>query len=113
MPHRAITLSSLVFGAVPGVVHGNAFPPSGNIDPDAPCQDATDASCCENNKYAVMGGVDFVSIVEKKQGADNFDWGSKEYNAILNGYTFNFISAENADKFKADPWLYAPKYGAF
>jgi YHS domain-containing protein len=39
--------------------------------------------------------------------------GSNEFTADWNGVTWKFSSAENLEKFKADPEAYAPQYGGY
>lgn len=84
----------------------------GQTDPTAPCG-SRDAACCESKDFPVMGGIDFVDLASKAQAVDGPDLGSSEHSATLNGYTFNFKTAENAAAFEADPWRFAPRYGAF
>jgi len=71
-------------------------------------------SCTDASHGPVLAGIDFVDLLEvKKEGVDAPDFGTSDNTATLNGYTFYFKSAANADKFKADPWTYAPKWGGF
>ena len=39
--------------------------------------------------------------------------GSAEFTATYKGVTWRFASAENRDRFKADPAAYAPQYGGY
>ncbi len=58
---------------------------------------------------AAIGGTDPVAyFTENKPVA-----GSDEFTAVYDDVTWKFSSAENRDKFKADPAKYAPQYGGF
>lgn len=57
-------------------------------------------------------GADPVAFFSLSPG-EPFVPGSPDYSSTLNGYTFYFSSAENQAKFEADPWAFAPSYGAF
>lgn len=58
---------------------------------------------------AAIGGTDPVAyFTEGKPVA-----GSDEYTLVYDDVTWKFSSAENRDKFAADPVKYAPQYGGF
>ena len=84
-------------------------------DPNARCPNAKpySAQCCYGNKTAaVMGGVDFVDLASKQEGKVTSSFGEAKFASTLNGYTFLFVNAANKAKFEADPWSYAPAWGA-
>lgn len=75
---------------------------------------APSGSCTDASHGPVLAGVDFVDLLEnKKESVDAPEFGTSDITAILNGYTFYFKTAANAEKFKADPWTYAPRWGGF
>lgn len=85
-------------------------------DPAAACPNATPSTspCCfTNSTPAVLGGVDFVDLAGLTQGTGVPSFGSAEFTATLNKYTFHFKSAANAAIFKGSPWSYAPAWGGF
>ncbi|MBD8875525.1 MULTISPECIES: YHS domain-containing (seleno)protein [Stappiaceae] len=58
---------------------------------------------------AAIGGTDPVAyFTEGKPVA-----GSDEFTAVYDDVTWKFSSAENRDKFEADPAKYAPQYGGY
>lgn len=64
-----------------------------------------------NSLYAGLGakGYDVVSYFTDKRPAQ----GSDRYTATYGGVTWQFVSAEHRDLFKADPAKYAPQYGGY
>lgn len=56
-----------------------------------------------------VGGYDPVAYFEDGAPAK----GEKEFAYSYNGATWRFASAENLEKFKADPEAYAPQYGGY
>lgn len=71
-------------------------------------------SCTDPSYGPVLGGVDFVDLLESKtEGTDKPDFGTSDFTSTLNSYTFHFKSQDNKGKFDADPWKYAPAYGGF
>lgn len=56
-----------------------------------------------------VGGYDPVAYFETGGPAK----GSKEFSFDYNGATWRFASAENLEKFKANPAAYAPQYGGY
>ncbi len=57
-------------------------------------------------------GADPVAYFSQNQGA-NAVMGKAEYQHQWNGTTWYFASAENRDKFAANPTQYAPQYGGY
>lgn len=56
-----------------------------------------------------VGGYDPVAYFDAGAPAK----GSKEFSFNYNGATWRFASAENLEKFKANPSAYAPQYGGY
>ena len=56
-----------------------------------------------------VGGYDPVAYFEPGGPAK----GSKEFSFDYNGATWRFASAENLEKFRANPAAYAPQYGGY
>jgi len=108
-PRTPMQVFSLLFATMAGLA-------AAQVDPKAPCPDATptSATCCYTNKgSAVMGGVDFVDLASKKQGVDSPVFGDSSISTTLNGYTFHFLNSANKDAFNKDPWSFAPAWGGF
>jgi len=71
----------------------------------------------------VLDGYDMVAYFEDQQavkGTSNFahllttyDYSSDVNGELIGDYRFHFKSDENREKFAANPWKYAPKYGGF
>jgi len=71
----------------------------------------------------VLQGYDMVAYFDRgdaMRGNSNhnythttYDYSSNPDGDVIGDYHFHFVSEENAAKFKADPWKYAPKYGGF
>ena len=61
-----------------------------------------------NDGYAVHG-YDVVAYFTKGQPTE----GSDEFQAIYDGATYRFASAEHRDAFTAEPAKYAPQYGGY
>ena len=64
-----------------------------------------------NSLHAGLGakGYDVVSYFTDKKPAQ----GSDRFTASYGGVTWQFVSAEHRDLFKADPAKYAPQYGGY
>ena len=64
-----------------------------------------------NTLYAGLGakGYDVVSYFTDKKPAQ----GSDKFTTTFGGVTWQFVSSEHRDMFKADPVKYAPQYGGF
>jgi YHS domain-containing protein len=64
-----------------------------------------------NSMHAGLGakGYDVVSYFTDKKPAQ----GSNKFTANHGGVTWQFVSAEHRDMFKADPAKYAPQYGGY
>lgn len=62
----------------------------------------------DENDIAIQGydPVSYFSASTAQQGAD-------QYTATYKNAIYKFTSAENRDKFRADPTRYAPQYGGF
>ncbi|WP_417688957.1 YHS domain-containing (seleno)protein [Roseibium sp.] len=58
---------------------------------------------------AAIGGTDPVAYFTQGKPVK----GSDEFTAVYDDVTWKFSSAENRDKFQADPVKYAPQYGGF
>lgn len=56
-----------------------------------------------------IGGYDTVSYFPSQEPVK----GKAEFSTEWNGATWRFASAENLEKFKADPTKYAPQYGGY
>jgi len=56
-----------------------------------------------------LSGYDAVSYFEGDAPVE----GSAEHKVTHQGYDYQFASAENAEKFKADPAAFAPQYGGY
>lgn len=56
-----------------------------------------------------VGGYDPVAYFTQGKPVE----GSKDFTATWNGATFRFASAENRDRFKANPQAFAPQYGGY
>lgn len=71
----------------------------------------------------VLQGYDMVAYFDEGSAAvgdpshnythTTYDYSSNPSGDVIGDYHFHFASEENAAKFKADPWKYAPKYGGF
>jgi len=72
-----------------------------------------DCNCADRSYGPVTAGVDYVEMFQKVERVDIPEFGSSQFTATLNGYTFWFKSAENQAKFIGDPWTYAPNVGGF
>jgi len=70
---------------------------------------------CDDREFGpVLAGVDFVDLQEvKATKTEAPDFGTAEFTAQLNNFTFWFKTAGNQEKFVADPWRYAPIFGGF
>jgi hypothetical protein len=72
--------------------------------------------CTDPDYGPVLAGVDFVDLQEVRATMTDPEppqFGTPEFSAKLNNYTFLFKTAENQAKFVADPWRYAPIFGGF
>ncbi len=58
---------------------------------------------------AAIGGTDPVAYFTEGKPVK----GSDAYTAVYDDVTWKFASAENRDKFKANPAKYAPQYGGY
>lgn len=58
---------------------------------------------------AAIGGTDPVAYFTQGKPVQ----GSDQFTAVYDDVTWKFSSAENRDKFTADPAKYAPQYGGF
>jgi hypothetical protein len=54
-----------------------------------------------------------VDLASKTEGTGIPSFGTPQFSAQLNNFTFHFLTAANAATFEADPWAYAPAYGGF
>lgn len=55
-----------------------------------------------------VSGYDVVTVYE-----GNPQRGSQDYTTIYKDAVWQFVSAENRDRFQADPQAYAPQYGGY
>jgi hypothetical protein len=71
----------------------------------------------------VNAGYDMVAYFDEQQSHQGssqykyvmttYDYSSNPNGDVIADYDFHFKNVENLEKFKADPWRYAPKYGGF
>lgn len=73
---------------------------------------AADPNIYSHKKHGAIKGTDTVAYFSLEPGADAVK-GSDEYTHTWNGAHWKFISAENRDKFIAEPEKYAPQYGGY
>jgi YHS domain-containing protein len=62
-----------------------------------------------SDRNGAIRGVDPVAYFDHKGPVK----GSKQFSHSWRGATWHFASAENRDKFAADPERYAPRYGGY
>ncbi|MBB1486091.1 YHS domain-containing (seleno)protein [Oceanospirillum sediminis] len=62
-----------------------------------------------NNNDVAIHGYDPVAYFTSNQAVE----GTPEYTANHDGAIYHFSSAENRDRFKADPGHYAPQFGGY
>lgn len=70
----------------------------------------------------VLDGYDMVAYFDEQRAVKGssqhahvlttYDYSSGK-EEVIGDYRFHFKSEENKNKFAADPWQYAPKYGGF
>jgi len=65
-----------------------------------------------SDQGVAIRGADPVAYFSQSQG-DNAIIGTPEHQLQWNGTTWYFSSAENRDKFAANPTQYAPQYGGY
>ena len=70
---------------------------------------AADIDINADQNDIALHGYDAVSYFTKGKPTE----GSFEYTATYKNAIFKFASAENRDKFRADPVKYAPQYGGY
>ena len=73
---------------------------------------AADPAIYAHKRSGAIKGADPVAFFSLSPG-DKPVYGVDEYSYDWNGATWKFSSAENRDKFIADPEKYAPQYGGY
>ena len=73
---------------------------------------AADPYIYSHKKHGAIKGTDPVAYFSLEPGQDAVR-GSDKYTYDWNGVTWKFASAENRDKFAANPEQYAPQYGGY
>ena len=73
---------------------------------------AADTAIYSHSKKGAIKGADAVAYYSLKAG-DKAIIGSDHFSHEWMGAKWKFVSAENRDKFAADPKRYAPQYGGY
>ncbi|MDJ1170690.1 YHS domain-containing (seleno)protein [Roseofilum sp. BLCC_M154] len=87
-------------------------PCAGNPCAGNPCAGATKHPAVFSRDGVAIRGADPVAYFMKGKN-ENAMMGNAEYQHQWNGTTWYFSSAENRDKFAANPSEYAPQYGGY
>lgn len=87
-------------------------PCAGNPCAGNPCAGATKHPPVFSRQGVAIRGADPVAYFTQSQDADAM-MGTAEYQHEWKGTTWYFTSAENRDKFAANPTQYAPRYGGY
>ncbi|TQV85142.1 YHS domain-containing protein [Exilibacterium tricleocarpae] len=73
---------------------------------------AADPEVYSHKKHGAIKGTDPVAYFSLQPGQDAVS-GSDQFTYEWNGATWKFASAENREKFIANPEQYAPQYGGY
>ncbi|CAM9523145.1 unnamed protein product [Phaeothamnion confervicola] len=103
--------------AVVAVFRSGGPAPAASIVGAGPLQQfaigTTSTAACTSRDVPVLGGADVVAYFSGRVAFDQYVPGRPAYKATLNGFTFLFANDAHRVMFAADPWRFAPQWGAF